>query len=132
MIETLVATLIVTVAMLGSVGIFMTVSNLTARVSEDSAAQMLCRRGIEEAKNLGFANLAEGSTTRYYDQNCAGGSTTTSSTDRYRVTTTVSSNLFVDTSVSEKALRTVTVVVSLAPNGAEKGRSVTYLAWGGP
>lgn len=132
-IETLVATAIVTVTMLGTVGILVNVGTLTSRTSERSTAMSLARRGIEEAKDLGFANLAEGTITRYYDVNGSGGLTTaTPSTDQFKVATAVSSDALSGGVPTQTALRTVTVTVSRASDNTVLEKTGTYLAWGGP
>jgi Tfp pilus assembly protein PilV len=132
MIETLVATVIVTVAMLGSVGIFMSTATLTSRTTEASIAATLARRGIEEAKNLGFANIPEGSTVRYYDVNGLGGATSTSTTDRYKVVTSVTSDSITGGVVAQTALRTVIVTVQRKADNSTLETTGTYFAWGGP
>ncbi|WP_227625120.1 type IV pilus modification PilV family protein [Fimbriimonas ginsengisoli] len=132
MIETLIATVIVTVAMLGAVGIFMSVATLSANTAQASTAETIARRAIEEAKNLGFANLPEGSTTRYFDINGAGGATSTSPTDRFKVVTTVSSDVISGGVVDKTALRTVIVTVISTTDNKTLETTGTYFAWGGP
>jgi len=132
-LETLVATAIVTVTMLGTVGILLNVGTLTDRTSERSTAMSLARRGIEEAKSLGFANLAEGTITRYYDVNGSGGlTTTTTSTDRFKVATAVTSDALTSGVPTQTALRTVIVTVYRSKDNAVLETTGTYLAWGGP
>jgi type II secretory pathway pseudopilin PulG len=132
MIETLVATAIITVAMLGSVGVFMGTATLTARTTEAATAATLARRGIEEAKNLGFANLVEGSTVRYYDVNGGGGAFTTATTDRFKVTTTVTSSSITNGVVDQMALRTAIVTVRRKSDNTLLETTGTYFSWGGP
>jgi len=131
-LETLVAATIVTVTMMGTVGIFFGVGNITNRTSEQSTAISLARRGIEEAKGLGFINLAEGTITRYYDVNGNGGATTTGSTDRFKVSTAVTSDALSGGVPTQTALRTVIVTVYRSGDNSVLETTGTYLAWGGP
>lgn len=130
MIETLVATMIVTVAMMGIVGIFWGVSNLTRQTAMASVSQSLARRGIEEAKNKGFANLSNGTTVLYYDQNGTGGVTTKTNSHRYSVSTVVTTTPDASGD-ADKALKTVVVTVRRLADNVTLESTGTYLAWGG-
>lgn len=132
MVETLVATAIVTVAMMGSVGIFFSVSNLSDKTAEGSVVSSLVRRTIEEAKNKGFANLPEGTTTKYDDMYGAGDHTTKTAADRYMVTMSVTSDVITAGVPDKTALRTVIVTVKRVSDNSTLETTGTYLAWGGP
>lgn len=132
MVETLVAATIVTVAMMGSVGIFFSVSNLSDRTAEGSVVSSLVRRTIEEAKNKGFANLPEGTTIKYDDVYGTGDRTTKTAADRYSVTTSVTSDIITGGSPDKTALRTVIVTIKRLSDNTTLETTGTYLAWGGP
>lgn len=135
LVEVLAAVLITSVTVLGAVGLYAGISHMTQNTNDDSTAESLCRRGVEEAKSPGFANLVDGTTVKYYDENGGGGSTTKSSTSRFSVTTTVSSDLIEKNGssvcASADALRTLTVVVRRLTDNSVLEQTATYLARGG-
>lgn len=130
MIETLVATTIITTSLFGAMSVFLGVSNLTRVTAQSSVAASLARRGIEEAKNKGFANLTDGTTTQYFDKD---GATVGASVNTGYAATTVISTDIVTSGVPDKtALRTVVVTVKRSSDNTVLETAGTYLAWGGP
>jgi Tfp pilus assembly protein PilV len=132
LVETLIASLIVTITLFGAVALFgaaYTQNNLTA---EDSIAAAIAKREIEEAKNLGFLNLPEGETTSYFDAYGEGGGTTKLATSVYAATLDVDSTALSGSAPTTAALRVVTVTVKRASDNAVLETTGTYLAWGGP
>lgn len=130
MMDTLAASLIITVAMVGSVGVFFNVLNLTQRTVEASTASNLARRTIEDAKVLGFDDLADGSTTRYYNTN--GGVLSNSTGASFKVTQTVTTDTYdSDGTPADSALRTLLVTVQRQSDSTTLETTATYLAKGG-
>jgi type II secretory pathway pseudopilin PulG len=141
-IDTLVAVLIMTVAMVGSIGIFFAASTMTTNTETNTLAESLARWSIEQAKSQGFdwcststagtENSApcDGTTTAYY--NNLGAALPNSTGAVFSVTTTVASNPAPSGGVvSQSALRTVTVTVNDTATGKTLLTTATYLTWGG-
>jgi len=136
LIDTLVATMIVTVAMVGSVGIFMASSNMTNNVVVNTVGASLARRGIEEARSQGFvwcttdngAVPCDGTTTAYYDNH--GQVLANSTGSAYTVTTSVTSSSLTSGVPDSTSLRTVIVTVKNAA-GSTLYTTGSYLTWGG-
>lgn len=141
-IDTLAASLIIVIAMAGTVATFLAASNMTSNTETRSVAQSLARWSIEQAKSQGFdwcttstagtenAAPCDGTTTAYYSN--VGVLLASSTGASYTVTTTVSSNPTpVGGVVSQSALRTLTVTVSSTQTGTTQVTTSTYLTWGG-
>jgi Tfp pilus assembly protein PilV len=135
-IESLVGTLIVAVGIMGLFAMATFVYTLTAKTDGNGIAYLLAKRRCEEVHTLGSYNVPEGTTNYYYDANGANQTTTASSTSRYRVTTTVTSNeTAIDASghvvPALSALRTVDVAVYRQTDGVQLVHTGTYLSRGG-
>jgi len=135
LIETMVATMIITVAMIGSLGIFMSAQNMAGETSDNSVAESLVRGAVEAARSQGFywcttpgSTPCDGSTTAYYD---ASGNSTTAASAKFTVVTTVASSSLTSGVPDNTALRTITVKVTRKSSGAVLETSGSYLAWGG-
>lgn len=137
MIDTLIATLIVTVGMLGAVGIFFSATTMSNNSAQNSTAASLARLSIEQAKSQGFFWCTtiqtgvgcDGTTTAYYD--VSGNSVGSSSASFFTVTTTVSSSSLTNLVPDNSALRTATVTVKRTADLKVLETTATYLTWGG-
>lgn len=136
LIDTLVATIIMTIAMFGSIGIFYTTTNMAGKTAENSVAESLIRAAVETARGQGFTwcNTAgtsapcDGSSTAYYDQN---GEPTTVSLAHFTVVTSVVSSSLTSGVPNSNALRTLTVTVTRTKDSTVLETSGSYLTWGG-
>lgn len=91
----------------------------------------LARKVMEEAKILGFSNVAEGTTTSYFDKDAQ---PTSAGNAKYTVTRTVTTanpvyitHVQTETQTLIGGVRTVTVLVDAAGGTAEDTRVTTYL-----
>ncbi len=136
LIETLAATLIVSVAVFGSISIFYTATNMTGNTARSSIAESLVREAVEQVHNQGFqwctnsssSSPCDGTVTAYFDAN---GEPTVAASAKYTVVTTVVSSALTSGVPNNTALRTVTVTASNSTSGAVYDTSGTYLTWGG-
>lgn len=114
-LESIVATAIVGVALMGIVNLFSFSYGMTQKTNSLSLAYSAGRNALENVRSQGFYNAAEGSSTSYYAADGTGPSSTQGS-NRYRVVVTVASDKFAVTNgttvVAEDALRAVKVVVT--------------------
>jgi len=130
MMDVLAATLIITVAMVGSIGVFFNVMTLTSRTVEASTASNLARRTVEDAKILGFDDLPDGTTTKYYSLSGAALSSSTGAS--FKVVMAVTTDVFdSDGTPSDKALRSMLVTVTRQSDSTVLETTGTYLAKGG-
>ena len=130
MMDVLAATLIITVTMIGTLGIFFRILNLTSRTVEASTASNLARRTVEDAKVQGFDDLPDGTTTKYY--NLSGASLSSSTGSTFKVVMVVATDVYdPDGTPSDKALRSILVTVSRQSDSTALETTGTYLAKGG-
>ena len=130
-IEVLVASLIVSISLAAMSSLWYFSYRMSAQTDKQGVSYSIGRRALEEAKQTGFDNTAEGATTRYYDQTGGGESTTQVTGSIYSVTTSVVSDQLVSGSPAPGALRTVTVTVKLVSTGAIVHTTTTYQAKAG-
>lgn len=137
LVEVLVAALILGVSLAAMVGLWYFSANMTASAEDTAVAYNLARKAIEGAKETGFFNTPEASTstpvTHYYDasESLQDG---TPSAARYRVTTSVVSSSYASGSTTvpaNNATRTVIVTVFLSSNGSALYSTGTYLVRSG-
>jgi type II secretory pathway pseudopilin PulG len=89
----LVASLLASIAIMGIVQLWTFSYNMTASTDSEGVAYNLARQALEAARQEGHTYLSEGSTIDYYDMD---GNLLNSSTGaKYKVTTTVASDVFV-------------------------------------
>ena len=91
----------------------------------------LGRRALEEVKETGFQDTAEGATTVYYDSTGGSRNTTPASNHTYSVATVVSTDVMNGAVPASTALRTVTVTVTFRSTSTTVYQSYTYLARAG-
>lgn len=120
LIEALVAAVIISVALMGLMGLWSFSTALTVKVDRDSIAYNLARRGLEKARAAGFGLLPEGTSNFYYDHN-GENEALVNANHRYRLTITVVSDRMASQQgvpqVSSDALRSVVVtVIDLSTN----------------
>lgn len=137
MVEVLAASLIVSVAVTGSVSLFFEMLNMTRGNRDGTAAAELARYASEQAHFKGFQMLVDGTTVRYYNSSGTISSEATSqaSSSYFSVTTVVSSDKTQTSSsgnrISPLALRTVTVTVRRLSDNRTMEKWGTYFARGG-
>ena len=133
-VETLVATLILMVGIVGLMTAVASVFQMTRSVDRTGMATEILRKSIETTRSLGFNNATEGATTAYYDVN--GVLLFTRNGAAYEVVTTVTSDEFQisqggATVPGDYALRRVVVAVSKYGENTPITTSGTYLVRGG-
>lgn len=131
LIELLAASVIVGTCIAAIVSTWAFAFNLTAQSDRQSVGYSLGRRAIEEVKETGFQDTAEGTTTVYYDSTGNNRSTTLASNHTYTVTRVVSTDVMSGSSPAATALRTVTVTVNFRSTGTTVYQCTTYLARAG-
>jgi len=137
MIETLVAVMIISISMVGAIGIFFSALTINNWTAQRSVAASLAREAIEQAKSQGFYWCTtpqtgvgcDGTVTTYFDKN--GSLLGSSAGARYTVVMTVSSSSLTNGIPDNSALRTVSVSVTRTIDNAALESSQTYLTWGG-
>gem|GEM_PF-5711430 len=133
-LESIIATAIVGVALMGMVNLFSFSYGMTQKTTALSFAYSVGRNSLENVRSLGFYNATEGTTTSYYASNGTGPSSTQGS-NRYRVVVTVTTDKFATTGgvtvVAEDALRAVKVVVTDLGTSSTIYSAGTTLARGG-
>jgi len=130
--ETLVASLIAAIAILGAMMTFFRIMTLADVSNENSIAYSLARQGIELVKDDGFWYASNGTTVMYYDvKGLNGSSTANSATDRFSVTTVISTDTMNGSAPADTALRTVVVTVKRRPDDTVLETTGTYLVRGG-
>jgi Tfp pilus assembly protein PilV len=129
-LESVMATLIVAVALMGVGNLFWTAYNLATESTGASVAYNVARDVVEQVHAQGFYNAAEGTKTVYYDRTGANPSST-QGTNRYKVVTVITSDKKVGTSVAEDALRAVTVTVTDLSTNSVVYQTGTNLVRGG-
>ena len=105
--------------------------NITAQADRYTAGYAIGRSVLEQVKETGFQDTAEGTTTVYYDGTGATSSTTATASSAYTVTTVVSSDALNGSSPASTALRTVTITVTHRSSGVTVYTCTTYLARAG-
>lgn len=121
-IEVLVASLLASIAIMGIVQLWTFSYNMTASTDSEGVGYNLARQALEAARQAGHTYLSEGSTIQYYDKD--GNLLNNETGAKYKVTTTVESDIFVTDSngnpilddgghkqAAENSLRTVTASV---------------------
>ncbi len=104
---------------------------LVQKTGDEGVAYNLARASVEDAREQGFTNLTEGTTTTYY--NTVGKSpTSTPATTGFKVVRSVVSDKISSGGPAPDAIRTVTVLVYLLPTtSATIEQSGTYLVRSG-
>lgn len=114
--DALAGTLIISVGTLGMTSLIGMLMNMTERHVKMSSAILVAKAWLEETKNKGFPNTAEGTQTRYYDANGQNYTSTKTSGSAYKAVLVVTSDKLTTTAsgtqVAPTATRTVTVTVS--------------------
>jgi len=131
LIEVLVASIVVGVCLAGIVSMWSFAFSLSAQSGSKTTGYSIGRRALEEVKETGFQDTAEGTTTVYYDSSGGSKSTTLASNHAYTVTTVVSTDVMNGAVPASTALRTVTVTVTERSSGATVFTCSTYLARAG-
>ncbi len=133
-LESIIATAIVGVALMGIVNLFTFSYGMTQKTGALSLAYSAGRNSLENVRSQGFYNASEGTSTTYYASDGTGPSST-QGTNRYRVVVTVASDKFATsggtTVVAEDALRAVKVVVTDLTTSTTVYSAGTTLARGG-
>jgi prepilin-type N-terminal cleavage/methylation domain-containing protein len=135
-IEVLVATMILSVLIAGSVSAWVFMLNLTVKVDNSGVAYSLGRQSIERIKQTGFFNTTEGATTLYYDVDAGSENAVAGGNHVYKVVTSVISGTPIDIGggvikPADDTLRTVTVSVYSWPGNLLIYTMGTYLARAG-
>lgn len=131
LIEVLVASVVVGTCIAGIVSMWAFTYGLTAKADIQSVAYNIGRRALEEAKQTGFQDSTEGTTTVYYSKQGDGRSTTVTASSVYSVTTTVATDVMSGAAPASNGLRTVTVTVSVLNPASTAYQCSTYLARAG-
>src|SRR5688572_27251498 len=110
LIESLVASIIIAVCIMGVVSLWGFTMNMTSNTDERAVGYNLVRRALEKAKSQGFVSAPEGTAVLYYDA-AGGGESGTRGSLKFSVTTVVTSSLFETqngvTRPADNAIRTV-------------------------
>jgi Tfp pilus assembly protein PilV len=131
LIEVLVASVVVGVCLAGIVSMWSFAFTLSAKSDSKTVGYSLGRRALEEVKETGFQDTAEGTSTVYYDSTGGSKNTTAASNHTFAVTTVVSTDTMNGVVPASSGLRTITVTVTLRSTGASVFTCSTYLARAG-
>ena len=132
MIEVLIATLLIGISVAALVQFWYFSFRMTTQAANQSVAYSIARSAIEQVRQTGFDNTAEGSSRAYYDANGTfPPSTTLAASSIYSVNTSVVSDKFQGSAPAPDALRTVTVTVSLNVTGQNLYQMTTALSKAG-
>ena len=131
LIEVLVASTIVGTCIAAMVSMWSFAFGLTAKADRESVGYSIGRRALEEVKQTGFQDTAEGTTTVYYDSTGGSRATTATASHTFAVTTVVSSDVITSGVVQSTALRTVTITVISRSTNTTAYTCTTYLARAG-
>jgi len=131
LIEVLAASVIVGTCIAAIITMWSFAFNLTATADRQSIGYSLGRRAMEEVKQTGFQDTAEGTATVYYDNQGGSRSTTRTSSHAYSVATSVTSDLFTGVQTATGALRTVSITVRFLGTDTTVYQCSTYLARAG-
>ena len=136
-LEALVASLIIGLCLLAVLSLFGFSMTMVDRTGDAGVAYNLARRSLENARATGFSHTLtpEGTTVTYYDSMGGNASVTQTATHRFRVTRTVSSDRYSDTSSGPRpapdSVRTVVVEVHRVPGNSLIERVGTHLVRSG-
>ena len=135
-VEALAATLILSISFAAMISVLGNVYNLTSSVDRTGLTTAIARRALENARSLGFTNVAEGSTTEFYNAHgISVGSIVTADTAYQAVTSTTSDEFQVaqggGSVPGDFALRRVVVVVYNSTTKASLATAGTFLTRGG-
>jgi prepilin-type N-terminal cleavage/methylation domain-containing protein len=131
LIEVLVASVIVGTCIASIVSMWAFAYGMSASADRSSVAYSIGRRAMEEAKQTGFQDSAEGTSTVYYDTQGGSRSTTRTSSHSYSVATTIATDVMNGAVPASAAIRTVTITVRFLGSGATVYTCSTYLARAG-
>ena len=127
----MIASLIVSVCLATIVSTWYFSFRLSVNTDAQGVGSSIGRKAMEEVKETGFQDTAEGTTTYYYDKQGAGKSAVQSSSHAYSVTTVVSTDTMNGSVPAPAALRTVTVTVVVLNSGQTVFQKTSYLARAG-
>lgn len=134
LVESLVASVIIAVCIMGVVSLWGFSMNMTTNTDDRAVGYNLVRRAVEKAKSLGFSGAPEGTAVLYYDA-AGGGESGSRGNLKFSVMTVVTSSLFEIqngvTRPADNAVRTVVVTVRTVSNGATVEKGGTLLVRGG-
>lgn len=134
LIESLVASIVVAVCIMGVVSLWGFTMKMTSNTDDRAVGYNLVRRALERAKSQGFNGAPEGSVVLYYDA-AGGGESVTSGSLKFSVTTVVTSSLFETQNgvvrPADNAIRTVVATVRTVSDNAIVQASGTLLVRGG-
>ena len=131
LIEILAASVIVGTCVAAIVSMWAFAFGLSATADRQSIGYSLGRGAVEQVKQTGFQDTAEGTATVYYDAQGGSRSAVQTNIHDYSVTTVVATDLMNGASPAPSALRTVTVTVRFVGSGASAYTCGTYLARAG-
>ena len=131
LIEVLVASVVVAVCLAATISMWYFSFGLSVRADMQGVAYNLGRKEMEDVKQAGFQDTAEGTSIVYFDKQGGSESATLSSSHVYKVTTVVTSSALSGSSPAPSALRTVTVTVTSLATGQTIYQASTYLARAG-
>lgn len=137
LIELLVASLLLSIGLMGLVNTWLFSFRVTQNTDDKGIAYNLARQTIEHVKMTGFSSTGEGAATSYFDGNQVA-TTSSSSAVRYKVTTSVVSDIIQSGTAGvsgavpgQEALRTVTVMVQTVSPAQTLFTTKTYLVRAG-
>jgi prepilin-type N-terminal cleavage/methylation domain-containing protein len=131
LIEVLAASVIVGTCLAAVVSMWAVAFTLSTNADHKSVGYNLGRRALEEAKQTGFQDTAEGTTTNYYDATGGSRSATRTSAHSYSVAVTVSTDSISGGVPAPAALRTVSITVRFLRPDTTVYQCSTYLARAG-
>lgn len=140
-IEVLVATMILVLSILAAMSLFGFSMKLVDKTGDEGMAYNIARRGVEQARQLGFSgvNLPDGTYTRYYeavqranDTSYLGEVASPTSTTRFKMVRTVSTDKKNSLGQpADNAIRTVKVEVFYYPSNEKIDETGTLLVRSG-
>jgi len=123
LMESLMATLIIAVCLMAIINVFGFAYQMTVSTNDEHAAYNIARDSIEQIRLQGFYNANEGTTTAYYRRDNSFQPGGQDSNSRYKVVTTVKTDIFTTTSSgtypATDSIRTVVVTVTNLSTGKQ-------------
>jgi Tfp pilus assembly protein PilV len=137
LVESLVASLLATVVLMGLVRLWGFGYKMTMSTNDKAIAYNLARQTTERVRGTGFNITLDGTDIRYYDAAGLGESYTQTSAHRFRVTLVVTTDRLMTnsqtgaTQPAPTALRTAKITVTLIPTNEVLQQTTTHLARAG-